>query len=103
MWKKEPCIPLVLHINYNSDPKTMQKQSLVLYKAGAPKNPANPQKRKKKTLAPEFLLKTLFEKKPHRRCLHRESFKTLKNTPITEHPQRRLSTIIRTNTKDNHW
>ena len=53
MWKKEPCIPLVLHINYNRDPKTMQKQSLVLYKAGAPKNPANPQKRKKKTLAPE--------------------------------------------------
>ena len=37
---------MVLHINDNSGPKTIQKQSLVLYKAGAPKNPANPRKKK---------------------------------------------------------
>ena len=97
MWKKEPCIPLVLHINNNSGPKTIQKQSFVLYKAIAPKNLANSQKGEKKTPAPEFLRKTLFKKKPHHRFLLRESVKTLKNTPNTEHLQRRLSAIIRTN------
>ena len=32
---KKPDIPLVLHINDNSGPKTIQKQSFVLYKADA--------------------------------------------------------------------
>ena len=39
---KKPDIHLVLHINDNSGPKTIQKQSFVHYKAGAPKNPASP-------------------------------------------------------------
>ena len=94
MKKKRSCIPLVLHVNDNSGLKTIQKQSFVFSKTSAPKTPANP--RKKKTPAPELLLKTLFKKKPHRRRPLRESVETFKNTPNTEHPQRQLSTIIRT-------
>ena len=33
---------VVLHINDNSGPNAIQKQSLMLYKAGAPKSLANP-------------------------------------------------------------
>ena len=75
MWKKNPCLLMipVLHINDNSGPNAIQKQSLMLYKAGAPKNPANLWK---KTPTPEFLLKTLFKKKPHRRCPLCESIET---------------------------
>ena len=85
MWQKKPCITLVLHINDNSGPKTIQKQSFVSHI------------HEKRKLAPEFLLKTLFKKKPHRRRLLCKSVETSKNTPNIEQPQRQLSTIIRTN------
>ena len=57
---KKPDIPLVLHINDNSGPKTIQKQSFVLYKADAFKKSRKStiKRNKKKQLAPEFLLKT---------------------------------------------
>ena len=45
-----------------------------------PKSPQIHQK-KEDTPAPEYLLKTLFKKKSHRRCLLRESVETSKNTP----------------------
>ena len=85
MWQKKPCITLVLHINDNSGPKTIQKQSFISHI------------HEKRKLAPEFLLKTLFKKKPHRRRLLCKSVETSKNTPNIEQPQRQLSTIIRTN------
>ena len=52
---------------------------------------------KKNPPTPEFLLKTLFKKKPLCRCLLHEYVETFRNTSNTEHPQRQLSTIIRTN------
>ena len=61
-----------------------------------PKTSQNP---RKKTPTPESLLKTLFKKKTHRRRFLRESAETSKSTPGIEHPQQRLSTIIKTSNK----
>ena len=47
--------------------------------------------------APAPLLKTLFKRKSHSRCLSRESEETSKYTPYTEQLQQRLSIIIKTN------
>ena len=72
---------------YQKLPENIQKQSFVLYKAGAPKNPANPRKKQqqktnKKHPHQIFFSKLCFKKRPIAGAFLPNPSKPLRTPPI---------------------